>query len=84
MYSIEYNNAAIKTLAAMPRDLRELVKTKIEELAADPARAQNVKKLVGQPGYRLRVGGWRVIYELDSGRLLVRVLEIGPRGGVYK
>ena len=47
-------------------------------------RRATSKKLVGRPGYRLRVGDWRVIYELESGRLVVRVLEIGPRGGVYQ
>lgn len=83
MYVIEYTREARKVLKAMPRNVSALVASKIEELAADPARARNVKKLVGRPGYRLRVGDWRVIYTLDSGRLVVRVLEIGPRGGVY-
>ena len=54
------------------------------DVAVDPIRAQNVKKLVGRPGYRLRVGDWRVIYTLDAGRLVVRVLDIGARGGVYQ
>jgi mRNA interferase RelE/StbE len=44
----------------------------------------NVKKLVGQAGYRLRVGDWRVLYDVEAGRLVVRVLKIGPRGGVYE
>lgn len=57
---------------------------KIEGLARDPFGAANVKKLVGQPGYWLRVGDWRVIYDVDSGRLVVRVLRIGARGGVYE
>jgi mRNA interferase RelE/StbE len=84
MYSIEYTKPAIKTMAAMPRNVRELVKSKIETLARDPFGAANVKQLVGEPGYRLRVGDWRVIYDVDSGRLVVRVLKIGPRGGVYE
>ena len=71
-------------MAAMPCTMRELVKSKIQALAADPMGAVNVKKLVGRPGYRLRVGGWRVIYTLDAGRVVILVLEIGARGGVYK
>jgi mRNA interferase RelE/StbE len=63
---------------------RARVKAKIEALARDPFGAANVKQLVGEPGYRLRVGDWRVIYDVDSGRLVVRVLKIGPRGGVYE
>ncbi len=84
MHSIEYTKPAIKVMAAMPRSVRELVKSKIEGLARDPFGAANVKQLVGEPGYRLRVGDWRVIYDVDSGRLVVRVLKVGPRGGVYE
>jgi mRNA-degrading endonuclease RelE of RelBE toxin-antitoxin system len=38
--------------------------------------------MTSRPGYRLRVGGWRVIYTLDAGRLVIRVPDIGVRGGV--
>ena len=68
----------------MPRNTRELAKSKIEALAGDPVGSANVKKLVGRPGYLLRVGDWRVIYTLEAGRLVVVVLHIGARGGVYK
>lgn len=84
MHSVEYTKQAVKALASMPGTVRMLVKSKIEALAADPLGAANVKKLVGRPGYRLRVGDWRVIYTLDSGRLVILVLDIGARGGVYK
>lgn len=84
MHSIEYTKHAVKALASMPSTVRMLVKSKIEALAADPLGAANVRKLVGRPGYRLRVGDWRVIYTLDSGRLVILVLDIGARGGVYK
>jgi mRNA interferase RelE/StbE len=84
MHSIEYTREAIRAMAKMPRDVRQRVQDKIEDLACDPFNAPNVKKLVGQPGYRLRVGDWRVLYDVESGRLVVRVLRIGPRGGVYE
>ena len=47
MHSIEFSREARNALKAMPRNLRELVLTKIDELAMDPMRARNVKKLVG-------------------------------------
>lgn len=84
IHSIEYTREAAKALATLPRNVRELVLGKIDGLARDPFGAANVKKLIGQPGYRLRVGDWRVIYDVDSGRLVVRVLRIGPRGGIYE
>lgn len=68
----------------MPRNTRELVMKKIEDLALDPFGAANVKKLVGQPGWRLRVGDWRVIYDVEQGRLTVRVLRVAARGGAYQ
>ncbi len=84
MYAIEFTREARKALKALPRNLRDVVLSKIDDLAVNPLQAQNVKKLVGRPGYRLRVGDWRVIYTLDAGRLVVRVLDIGARGGVYQ
>ena len=83
MHSIEYSREAAKALAKLPRNVQALLQEKIAGLARDPFGANHVKKLVGEPGYRLRVGDWRVIYVVESGRLVVRVLRIGPRGGVY-
>jgi mRNA interferase RelE/StbE len=83
MHSVEYSRDALKTLAAMPRNTRELIRSKVDAMAVAPTEAQNVKKLAGRPGYRLRVGDWRVIFDIESGRLVVRVLQIGSRGGVY-
>jgi mRNA-degrading endonuclease RelE of RelBE toxin-antitoxin system len=37
----------------------------------------------GRDGYRLRIGDWRVIYELHDDRLVMLVLEVGPRRGIY-
>lgn len=82
MYSIEFTKPALKALVAMPANTRALVRSKLEALAQDPVQAAHVKKLQGRPGYRLRVGDWRVIYTLDAGRLVVLVLDIGPRGGI--
>lgn len=82
-FAVYFTPAADKALRRLPRDVRALIVGKVEALARDPDHAANVKKLAGMPGYRLRVGDWRVIYELDRGRLIVRVLRIGARGGVY-
>lgn len=69
MYSIEFTKQAVKALKAMPRNVQTVVVDKIESLAHEPLTAPNVKKLVGVPGYRLRVGNWRVIFDVESGRL---------------
>ena len=43
-----------------------------------------VKKLVSSPYFRLRVGDYRVILDINSGRLLIIVVEIGHRKNIYK
>lgn len=83
-YAIEWSPAAVKTLATLPRDLRARIVDRVEALAADPHAANaNVKKLVGDPAFRLRVGDWRVIYELQDRRLVIEVLRVAPRGSAY-
>jgi len=43
-----------------------------------------VIKLVGDPGYRLRVGDYRVILDIDEGNLFILVIKIGHRKKIYK
>lgn len=84
MWSVVYAKDAVRALLRMPRNVERRIRAKIDALARDPsAPNNNVKALKGRPGFRLRVGDWRVIYDLDRGRLVVLVIDIGPRGGVY-
>ena len=85
MYTIEFNKDSHKSLANMPATTSRLIQSKIEHLATDPfAQNNNVKRLEGRPGYRWRVGNWRVIYEIQERRIVIYVLAIAPRGGIYK
>lgn len=85
MYQLTYLKRAQKALFAMPRTTALLLRDKLRQLANDPhAPSNNVTRLQGREGYRLRVSDWRVIYEIYDDRLIVMVLDIGPRGGMYK
>ena len=69
MKAITYTRIAIKALRRMPVQEAARVVAKIEQYAADPAaQANNVKKLQGRLGFRLRVGGWRVIFDESGNR----------------
>jgi mRNA interferase RelE/StbE len=83
MHTIRYTAAALKALRRMPRNVADLIRLKVQEVAADPAAARNVKKLKGRDGYRLRVGDWRVVYDIEDGVLVLIVIDVGPRGGIY-
>ena len=69
----------------MPRNTAKLIREKLEVIAADPyADHPNAKKLQGREGYRLRVGDWRVIYAIQSEKLIIMVLKVASRGEAYK
>lgn len=83
MHTIRYTAAALKALRRMPRNVADLIRQKVQDVAADPTTARNVKKLKGRDGYRLRVGDWRVVYDIEDGVLVLIVIDVGPRGGIY-
>jgi mRNA interferase RelE/StbE len=85
VYRIEFSTDAVKSLRRLPRDLALRIRRKIDDLAVDPrAPNNNVKALTGRPGYRLRVGDWRVIYDLNDALRILSVERIAPRGGAYQ
>lgn len=85
MYQIVFTRQANRALRKMPRNTVRLIREKLDQLAQDPyAHNPNVTKLQGRSGYRLRVGDWRVIYELEDDRLVIMVLKVAGRGGVYR
>ncbi|WP_339378678.1 type II toxin-antitoxin system RelE family toxin [Calothrix sp. NIES-2100] len=60
------------------------MQAKIDDLAIEP-RPHGVKKLKGEyNAYRIRVGDYRIIYEIFDDFLLVSVVEIAHRSEVYK
>lgn len=85
MRRIEYSSAAIKDLRRVLWKVVERIQAKLEVIAADPyARHPEVTRLQGAEGYRLRVGDWRVLYELKDDRLVLLVVKVGARGDVYR
>jgi len=85
MWSVEYTAEALQALTRMDRTIAQRVRSKILALARDPrAPNNNVKKLAGIEGYRLRVGDWRVIYTLKHQTLIVVVIRVGHRSEIYE
>ena len=84
MHKITFSKDADKTLRRMPRNLSLKIAQKIKQLADNPKTMRNVKKLTDHPGYRLRIGDWRIVYTLNDKELLIHVVKIKSRGEVYK
>ena len=84
MYRAVIRRQAIKTLKGMRNPDARRVRAGLDKLARDPDRRDiDVASLRGRPGFRLRLGGWRVIFERHEEAREIDVLRIGPRGDVY-
>ena len=84
-FEISLARAAKRVLARMPVNDRERILAKVRAVAADPdAPNNNVRPLRGAPGFRLRVGDWRVLYLLDRDTRQMAVRDILPRGDAYR
>jgi mRNA interferase RelE/StbE len=82
MYQVVIEKQAQKQLAKIsPPDYAKIAAA-LKDLAADP-RPFGYKKLKGRPGYRIRVGDYRIIYQVKDNILTVFVLIIGHRREVY-
>ena len=85
VYKIAYTTQAAKTLLKIPRNTAQLIREKLEQVALDPfSSIPNSKKLQGRSGYRLRVGDWRVIYEINQDEVMIIVMKIATRAEVYR
>jgi mRNA interferase RelE/StbE len=83
-YSVELSPAAARQLRKLEGTVRKRVLKALASLADDP-RPSGVKALVGVPhALRLRVGDYRIVYEVHDGRLVVLVLALGHRREVYR
>jgi mRNA interferase RelE/StbE len=83
LYRIEIARRARKALLDFPDSQARRIEAAIVELAAQP-RPPGCVKLAGSENWRIRVGDYRVIYEIRDDVLLVLVIEIGHRREVYR
>ena len=83
-YNIDIKRSAKKSLAKIPQPHRRKIANRIDRLADEP-RPTDAKKLTADAAlYRVRVGDYRIIYQIEDDALLVLVVRIGTRGDVYR
>ena len=83
-YQIEWKNSAWKELQRLPRPVIPRIVAAVFDLSEDPF-PQGVKKLVGSDfSYRIRVGDYRVVYEVFKKRLVIEIVRIRHRRDVYR
>lgn len=82
-YHVDLETGAKKEFIKLPRDVQELLGAVIDDLANDP-RPPGARKLIGQEGYRVRKGDYRILYTIHDKEKRVRIYRIGHRREVYR
>ncbi len=83
-YSIRFTSRARRDFEGLDRAGQQRLRTHIDRLASNPIPA-GAKKLHGnEPYYRIRVGDYRVVYQVDGKQLVVIVVKIGHRKEIYR
>ena len=83
-YSIEFTRSAEKDLRRIERSRVPAIFDGINQLSIDP-RPKGVKKLAGADRtYRIRIGDYRVVYEIEDIALVVLVIRVAHRKDVYR
>ena len=82
-YTITILRRAQKELSDLPKESYVRMRDDIRLLAVEP-RPSGSKRLTGRAGWRIRVGSYRVIYEIDDSNHLITILHVGHRRDVYR
>lgn len=78
MYSIEWTRRALKQLKRIQKQRQKQIVLAVRDLQNWPD-CRNVKALTNQPGYRLRVGSYRVLFDIEDELRIVEIEEVKKR-----
>ena len=82
-YELRFRPAALRQLRKLDSQIARRIKSTTETLRTEP-RPPGVKALTGQRGWlRIRVGDYRIVYEVRDSELVVLVIQIGHRSHIY-
>ena len=84
MYEVEFVTSATKEFRSLEDESKHRIAVAIDRVRENP-RPRGIRKLQGHERlYRIRVGSYRVVYEIDDQARLIRVTRIRHRREVYK
>jgi len=82
MYEIIFSERAREDIEGLDKPIQERIINAIERMRFKPEHF--ISKLVDDPGYKMRVGDYRVIMDIDKTNLAIHITKIGHRKSVYK
>jgi len=78
---VELNSTAKKQFNRLNEPYRSRIAAALDKLEKEPPEG-DIKKLQGRDGYRVTIGGYRILFDIENDR--IDVFKIAPRGNVYK
>lgn len=81
-FKVIWTNDAIKDLHKLEHFIAKRILKKTRELKSKPYK--NIKRLTALPYYRLRVGDYRIIFDIQQNRLIILIINVEHRKKVYK
>ena len=82
VYEIIISKKATKQLDKLEKTIKIRIISTLQRIRIRPEK--HLKKLVGDPSYRLRVGNYRILIDVNKNRLELLVIEVGHRKNIYK
>jgi mRNA interferase RelE/StbE len=83
-YRIEVKRSAAKVLKKIPKPERKSISKKIDSLAEKLPNPDITKMKGNNPFHKVRVGNYRIIYEIQDDALLILIVKIGHRKDIYR
>lgn len=84
MYQLEITRQAQRQLGRLPASIAARVQTAIQGLASNPRPRGSLKMSDMKNGWRIRIGNYRVIYDIHDDVLRVIIIRVGHRRDVYR
>ncbi len=81
MYEVIFTDKAKRQFLKLEKHIQERIGAVIERIKIRPEHF--VEKIIGEPEYKLRVGDYRLILDIDKNNLVILVLKIGHRRSIY-
>lgn len=83
MWTVNVDKAVDKKLKKIPNPDKDRIQQAIDDLEIKPEQL-DIKPLTGREGYRLKVGGWRLLLDINEDERVIFVYMLASRGDVYK
>jgi mRNA interferase RelE/StbE len=82
-FQIIWSESAVNELKKLDRTLSKRIFNKVSQLSENPYQF-DVIKMVGDPYFRLRVGDYRVIFDIQNDLLRILIIKVGHRKNIYR